>query len=320
MIIVTGGAGFIGSNIVKELNDRGRSDILVVDNMTKAEKFKNLVGLKVMDYLDKHDFLEAIKDGGFDEEEVEVIFHQGACSDTMEYNGKYMMENNFEYSKWLLNYALNKEVQFIYASSAATYGNGVHGFTEGDACEHALNVYGFSKLFFDRYVRQFPEFDSQVVGLKYFNVYGPQEMHKGKMASVSYQFYNQLKATGKIKMFRGIDGYADGEQKRDFISVKDVAKVNMFFWEHPELSGIFNCGTGRSESFNAIADTVIAHFGYGEKEYIEFPEVLRGKYQNFTQADTTALLKAGYQGGFRTVAEGVSEYCKLLDSTGGFYE
>lgn len=319
MIIVTGGAGFVGSNIVRELNERGRSDILVVDNMTNAEKFKNLVGLQVMDYMDKGDFLDAIVAGEFDDEGVEVIFHEGACSDTMEYNGKYMMQNNFEYSKLLLNFALNNEVQFIYASSAATYGNGVHGFTEGDACEHALNVYGFSKLFFDRYVRQFPNFESQVVGLKYFNVYGPQEHHKGRMASVAYQFYNQLKETGSLKLFEGIDGYANGEQQRDFIYVKDVAKVNMFFWENPQLSGIFNCGTGRAESFNEVANTVIKHLGKGSIEYVPFPDVLRGKYQNFTQADTTALLKAGYNGGFRTVAEGVKEYCEILDKNGGYY-
>lgn len=318
MIIVTGGAGFVGSNIVRELNERGRSDILVVDNMTNADKFRNLVGLQVMDYMDKGDFLDAVVSGEFDDEGVEVIFHQGACSDTMEYNGKYMMQNNFEYSKLLLNFALNNEVQFIYASSAATYGNGVNGFTEGDTCEHALNVYGFSKLFFDRYVRQFPKFDSQVVGLKYFNVYGPQEHHKGRMASVAYQFYNQLKGTGTLKLFEGIDGYANGEQKRDFIYVKDVAKVNMFFWENKQISGIFNCGTGRAESFNEVANTVIKHLGKGNIEYVPFPDVLRGKYQNFTQADTTALLKAGYKGGFRTVAEGVKEYCEMLDK-GGYY-
>lgn len=318
MIIVTGGAGFVGSNIVRELNERGRTDILVVDNMTNADKFKNLVGLQVMDYMDKVDFLDAVVSGEFDDEGVEVIFHQGACSDTMEYNGKYMMQNNFEYSKLLLNFALNNEVQFIYASSAATYGNGVSGFTEGDGCEHALNVYGFSKLFFDRYVRQFPNFDSQVVGLKYFNVYGPQEHHKGRMSSVAYQFYNQIKDTGNLKLFAGIDGYANGEQKRDFIYVKDVAKVNMFFWENPKISGIFNCGTGRAESFNEVANTVIKHLGKGSVEYVPFPEVLRGKYQNFTQADTTALLAAGYKGGFRTVAEGVKEYCELLDR-GGYY-
>ncbi len=320
MIIVTGGAGFVGSNIIRTLNEGGREDILVVDNLTNAEKFRNLVGLKVLDYVDKHDFLEMVQERKLDKYDVDVIFHEGACSDTMEYNGKYMMQNNFEYSKSLLHYALSKKIQFIYASSAATYGNGVHGFTEGDTCEHALNVYGFSKLFFDRYVRLLPQVDSQVVGLKYFNVYGPQEVHKGRMASVAYQFYKQVQETGTIKMFAGVDGYANGEQKRDFIYVKDLAKVNMYFWEHPEISGIFNCGTGSSESFNEVARAVIKFAGKGRIEYIPFPEILRGKYQNFTQADTKALRMAGYPHRFRPVAEGVQEYCELLAKNGGFYE
>ena len=320
MIIVTGGAGFIGSNIIKELNERGRSDILVVDNLKNSDKFRNLVGVQVLDYLDKQDFLDAVVSGDFDEEDVEVIFHQGACSDTMEYDGRYMMQNNFEYSKLLLNYALDNKVQFIYASSAATYGNGSNGFTEGDKCEDALNVYGFSKLFFDRYVRQFPPMDSQVVGLKYFDVYGPQEAHKGRMAPVAYQFYQQLKQTGVIKLFKGVGGYPDGEQKRDFIYVKDLVNVNMYFWERPELSGIFNCGTGCSESFNEVARAVIAHCGKGRIEYVPFPENLKGKYQSFTQADTKALRLSGYSERFKTVAEGVKEYCEILDRTDGFYK
>lgn len=320
MIIVTGGAGFIGSNLVYELNQRGESQILIVDNLTNAAKFKNLVGLKAADYIDKVEFLEKVQAGKFNSANIRVIFHQGACSDTMEYNGKYMLQNNFEYSKQLLHFALNKKVQFIYASSASTYGNGVNGFVEKPECEHALNVYAFSKLFFDRYVQQLQGVNNrQIVGLKYFNVYGPQENHKGRMASVAYQFYNQLKAGDTLKLFEGVDGYANGEQRRDFIYVKDVAKVNLFFLDNPQISGIYNCGTGKAQSFNDVAQAVIKHLGRGKIEYIPFPEVLKGKYQSFTQADASKLLAAGYTGGFSDVAAGVAEYCQILDQTEGYY-
>ena len=320
MIIVTGGAGFIGSNLVYELNQRGETQILIVDNLTNAAKFKNLVGLKAVDYMDKQDFLEKVQTGKFNSANVRAIFHQGACSDTMEYNGKYMLQNNFEYSKQLLHFALNKKIQFIYASSASTYGNGLKGFKETPECEHALNVYAFSKLFFDRYVQQLQGVSNrQIVGLKYFNVYGPQENHKGRMASVAYQFYNQLQAGDTLKLFEGVDGYANGEQRRDFIYVKDVAKVNLFFLDNPQVSGIFNCGTGKAQSFNDVAKAVIKHLGRGKIEYIPFPEVLKGKYQSFTQADASKLLAAGYTGGFSDVATGVEEYCQILDQTEGYY-
>lgn len=320
MIIVTGGAGFIGSNLVYELNQRGENQILIVDNLTNAAKFKNLVGLKAADYIDKVEFLEKVQAGKFNSANIRAIFHQGACSDTMEYNGKYMLQNNFEYSKQLLHFALNKKVQFIYASSASTYGNGVNGFVEKPECEHALNVYAFSKLFFDRYVQQLQGVNNrQIVGLKYFNVYGPQENHKGRMASVAYQFYNQLKAGDTLKLFEGVDGYANGEQRRDFIYVKDVAKVNLFFLDNPQISGIYNCGTGKAQSFNDVAQAVIKHLGRGKIEYIPFPEVLKGKYQSFTQADASKLLAAGYTGGFSDVAAGVAEYCQILDQTEGYY-
>ena len=319
MIIVTGGAGFIGSNIVKGLNDRGREDVLVVDNLTNMVKFKNIQGLKAIDYMDKNDFIAAIKNGKFDDANIEVIFHEGACSDTMEYNGKYMMENNFEYTKTLMHFALKKKIQLLYASSASTYGSGKHGFSEKPACEEALNVYAFSKLFFDNYARRyFDAAESQIVGLRYFNVYGPQENHKGKMASMIFQMFNQWKAEGKVKLFEGIDGYGNGEQVRDFIYVKDVVKVNFFFWDHPELKGIYNCGTGHAHTFNTLAKGVLKYFGSGELEYVPFPEVLKGKYQSFTEADSSKLLAAGYDGGFTDIEEAIAEYCALLDKNDGY--
>ena len=319
MIIVTGGAGFIGSNIVKGLNERGREDVLIVDNLTNMVKFKNIQGLKALDYMDKQNFIDAIKNGKFDDANIEVIFHEGACSDTMEYNGKYMMENNFEYTKTLMHFALKKKIQLIYASSASTYGSGKHGFSEKPACEEALNVYAFSKLFFDNYVRRyFDKAESQIVGLRYFNVYGPQENHKGKMASMIFQMFNQWKAEGKVKLFEGIDGYGNGEQVRDFIYVKDVVKVNFFFWDHPELKGIYNCGTGHAHTFNTLAKGVLKYFGSGELEYVPFPEVLKGKYQSFTEADSSKLLAAGYDGGFTDIEEAIAEYCALLDKNDGY--
>ena len=319
MIIVTGGAGFIGSNIVKGLNERGREDVLIVDNLTNMVKFKNIQGLKALDYMDKNDFIAAIKNGKFDNQKIDVIFHEGACSDTMEYNGKYMMENNFEYTKTLMHFALKKKIQLIYASSASTYGSGKHGFSEKPACEEALNVYAFSKLFFDNYARRyFDTAESQIVGLRYFNVYGPQENHKGKMASMIFQMFNQWKAEGKVKLFEGIDGYGNGEQVRDFVYVKDVVKVNFFFWDHPELKGIYNCGTGHAHTFNTLAKGVLKYFGSGELEYVPFPEVLKGKYQSFTEADSSKLLAAGYDGGFTDIEEAIAEYCALLDKNDGY--
>ncbi|MGL5206510.1 MAG: ADP-glyceromanno-heptose 6-epimerase [Acidaminococcaceae bacterium] len=319
MIIVTGGAGFVGSNIVKGLNERGREDILIVDNLTNMVKFKNIQGMKALDYMDKNDFIAAIASGKFDNEKIEVIFHEGACSDTMEYNGKYMMANNFEYTKTLMHFALKKKIQMIYASSASTYGSGKHGFSEKPQCEEALNVYAFSKLFFDNYARRyFDNAESQIVGLRYFNVYGPQENHKGKMASMIFQMFNQWKAEGKVKLFEGIDGYGNGEQVRDFIYVKDVVKVNFFFWDHPELKGIYNCGTGHAHTFNTLAKGVLKYFGSGELEYVPFPEVLKGKYQSFTEADSSKLLAAGYDGGFTDIEEAITEYCALLDKNDGY--
>ena len=320
MIIVTGGAGFIGSNIVKGLNDRGRDDILVVDNLTNMVKFKNIQGLRVMDYLDKGDFLERVRAGRFNHEKIDVIFHEGACSDTMEYNGKYMMDNNFEYTKTLFHFAADRKIQFLYASSASTYGSGRHGFREEPACEEALNVYAFSKLFFDNYVRRYlGSLESQVAGFRYFNVFGPQENHKGKMASMVRQMFLQWQKDKQVRLFEGYDGYGPGEQTRDFIYVKDVVKVLFYFMEHPELKGIYNCGTGHAHTFNEMAKAVLEFFGSGELVYVPFPEVLKGKYQSYTQADPTKLLAAGYDGGFTDLATAVKEYCRVLADSDGYY-
>ena len=286
--IVTGAAGFIGANIVKGLNNRGCNDVIAVDNLTQADKFVNLADHHIIDYFDKVDFIEKVKARKI--AKPEAIFHEGACSDTMEYNGKYMMQNNFEYTKNLMHFAVDRKIQMIYASSASTYGSGTNGFREESACEEALNVYAFSKLFFDNYARRyFGKTNSQLVGLRYFNVYGPQENHKGKMASMVFQMYNQWLAEKKVKLFDAYGDYGAGEQTRDFIYVKDVVKVNFFFWDHPEISGVFNCGTGHAHTFNTLAQGVLKHFGSGELEYVPFPEVLKGKYQSYTPVSYTHL-------------------------------
>ena len=319
MIIVTGGAGFIGSNIVKQLNERGRNDILIVDDLTDGSKIRNLQMLDYYDYVDCIDFDDAVANNTFDIGPIEVVFHQGACADTMNYDGRYMMHNNFEGTKNLFHYCQERRVPFIYASSASTYGHGKNGFTEKPECEEALNPYAYSKLFFDRYLRRFEkDLQSQVVGLRYFNVFGPNENHKGNMASLVRQMFYKLRETGEITLFEGTDGYGDGERVRDFIYVKDVVNVNFFFWEHPEISGIFNCGTGEAKSFNRFMKAVIDYNGSGNLRYIPFPEVLKGKYQSFTEADTTKLMAAGYDKGFTKLEDAVAEYCELLDHNEGY--
>jgi len=324
--IVTGAAGFIGSNLIKTLNDRGVNKIIAVDNLSRADKFKNLVDCEIVDYLDKEHFIARLASGQFDGK-VDAIFHEGACSDTMETDGRYMMENNFRYSLQLLDWCIAQKVQFLYASSAATYG-GSSVFREEREFEAPLNVYGYSKFLFDQIVRQrLPLASSQIVGFRYFNVYGPRESHKGRMASVAFHHYNQFRADGKVKLFEGCDGYAHGEQKRDFVYVGDVAKVNLFFLDHPETSGIFNLGTGHAQSFNELAAANVNScralsgapqlplnnlLAYELIEYVPFPDALRGKYQSFTQADLTKLRQAGYDAPFASVEEGVSEYVQWL--------
>lgn len=307
MIIVTGGAGFIGSNIVKSLNDIGYRDILVVDNLKDGTKFVNLVDLDIADYMDKEDFVASIV-AGDDLGDIDAIFHEGACSSTTEWDGKYMMDNNYQYSKDVLHFCLDRGIPFLYASSAATYGGRTDNFIEQREFEQPLNVYGYSKFLFDQYVREIlPQADSQVCGFRYFNVYGPREGHKGSMASVAFHLNNQINNGENPKLFSGSENF-----KRDFIYVGDVAAVNLWFWKNG-VSGIFNCGTGRAESFQAIADAVVDYHKTGGVEYIPFPEKLKGRYQAFTQADLTNLRATGYDKPFKTVAEGVTEYMAWLN-------
>lgn len=314
MIIVTGGAGFIGSNIVKGLNERGRPDILVVDNLSDRTKFRNIADCKIQDYLDKEDFLGRVKAGSDFSTSIEAVFHQGACSVTTELDERYMMRNNYEYSRKLLHYCLQRRIPYIYASSASVYGAG-KVFKEAREHEKPLNVYGYSKFLFDQYVRRLlPDAESQIAGLRYFNVYGPREQHKGSMASVAFHFNNQVLAEGEVKLFKGSDGYADGEQRRDFIYVGDAVDVNLWFMEHMDECGIFNVGTGRNQSFNDVARAVIAYHGHGEIEYIPFPEHLKGRYQSFTEADISALRETGYTAPFKSVEEGVRRYMKWLQT------
>lgn len=328
-IVVTGAAGFIGSNIVKALNARGETDILAVDNLSKGDKFVNLVGCEISDYLDKQDFISLIGSGDFDGE-ISAILHQGACSDTMNHDGKYMMENNYQYTLELFEFCQAEEIPFLYASSAATYGKGTT-FKEDRQYEGPLNVYGYSKFLFDQILRRrmAEGLTAQVAGFRYFNVYGPQEQHKGRMASVAFHNFNQYRETGKVKLFGGYDGYADGTQSRDFVSVEDVVKVNLYFLDNPDKSGIFNLGSGRAQPFNDVAVATVnacrRHEGkpaltlpelveQGILEYIDFPDALKGKYQSFTQADIGKLRAAGYSEPMLTVEQGVDRYVDWLMS------
>jgi len=322
--IVTGAAGFIGANLVKALNARGARNIVAVDDLTQGDRFANLVDCEIEDYLDKDEFLATLGRGTFNGT-VTTVLHQGACSDTTESNGRYMMQNNYRYSRLLLDFCAAQKVPFIYASSAAVYGD-LAEFRESPECEKPLNVYGYSKYLFDQFVRRHRH-ACQVVGLRYFNVYGPREQHKGRMASVAYHFFNQYRSAGKVRLFEGSGGYGNGEQRRDFVSVEDVVKVNLYFLDNPLKTGIYNCGTGAAQSFNDVAVASInavrkargegllslaAMQAQGLIEYIPFPQDLRGKYQSYTQADLTALRASGYGDGFLSVEQGVARYCERL--------
>lgn len=310
MLIVTGGAGFIGSNLVRGLNARGRDDIVVVDDLTDGTKFLNLVDCDIADYWDKRSLFERLRALG---KPPEAVLHQGACAVTTEWDGRYMLEENYQYSVDLYEYCQAERVPLIYASSAAIYGASTE-FRESDAAlERPLNVYGYSKLLFDRYVRRrIDAAAAQVVGLRYFNVYGPNEQHKGSMASVVWHLSRQLEATGEMRLFEGSHGYGDGEQRRDFVYVDDVVGVVIWFLEHGAVNGIFNVGTGASASFNDLAHAVIGKLGRGTIRYIPFPDRLEASYQSFTEADITALRGAGYEREFADIAQGVGRYLDAL--------
>src|SRR6266571_524960 len=324
--VVTGAAGFIGSNLVKALNARGESRILAVDDLTEADKFRNLVDCDIADYVDKNEFLSRLGDGDFDDD-IAAMLHQGACSDTMATDGRYMLANNYRYSVRLLEHCQDNDIPFLYASSAAVYGAGP-AFREERECEAPLNVYGYSKFLFDQYVRRMlPDRTAQVAGFRYFNVYGPREAHKGRMASVVWHFFNQYRASGKVQLFEGSGGYAAGEQRRDFVSVEDVVKVNLEFLDHPDRSGIYNLGTGTAATFNAVATVTInacraadnapalafeeLHRA-GAIEYIAFPPGLAARYQSATQADLSRLRGAGYAAPMLSVEIGVPRCIEAL--------
>ncbi len=328
--VVTGAAGFIGSRLIEGLNREGVTEIIAVDNLENADKFRNLAGCRIDDYLDKREFLERLEAHQF-EGALEAVFHQGACSDTMETDGRYMMANNYAYSRRLLDWCQEEEVPLLYASSAAVYGAS-KAFREEAPCERPLNVYGYSKLLFDQHVRRrLGTRTAQIAGFRYCNVYGPNESHKGRMASVAFHGFNQFRTEGKVKLFVGTDGYLDGGQRRDFVHVDDVVNVNLYFLEHREVSGVFNCGTGRAQTFNDIAVAVAngvreargetalpleALVARGMIEYVPFPPVLQGKYQSFTEADIARLREAGYAGEFLDVAQGVGAYVRHLLGAG----
>lgn len=311
MIIVTGAAGFIGSNLIEALNRRGSRDVIAVDNLADGTKFRNLADLDIADYLDMDDFLRLVE-ANHDFGKVRAVLHQGACSTTTEWDGRFMLRVNFEYTKKLFHYCQARHIPFIYASSASVYGAGPN-YAEDPRQEKPLNVYGYSKFLFDQYLRaRLPHLKSQAVGLRYFNVYGPREQHKGNMASVAFHFDHQLRDNGECRLFEGAGGYADGEQRRDFIYVGDAVDVNLWFMDHPNRSGIFNCGTGRSQSFNDVAKAVITWHGKGRIHYIPFPDSLKGSYQSFTEADLTQLRASGCDVQFRTVEQGVRAYLDAL--------
>ena len=313
MIILTGGAGFIGSNILGALNFRGVTDVLVVDRL--GDNFRNLCDLRFSDFMQPGEFARAIE-RRIVPDRIEAIFHQGACADTTSDDGRYMIENNFTFSKSILHFALASKVPLVYASSAAVYGS-ASAFAPSAENERPLNLYALSKLAFDNHVRAVAaKSESTVVGLRYFNVYGPRESHKGNMASMVYQLYRQLKTSGRARLFKGTDGYADGEQRRDFVFVDDVVRVNLALAEGPLRSGIFNVGTGESRSFNDAAKIIIAELGAGEIEYVPFPENLAGRYQSFTQAELSALRGAGYSAPFSSLENGIAQSIKAWDQEG----
>jgi len=330
-IVVTGAAGFIGANLVKALNGRGVREIVAVDNLARADKFANLVDCEIDEFVDKEEFAARLADGDF-EDDISAVLHEGACSDTMETDGRYVMRNNYRYSVGLLDWCQSNDVPFLYASSAAVYG-GSATFREERSFEAPLNVYGYSKFLFDQHVRSLlHERTAQIAGFRYFNVYGPREQHKGRGSSVAWHFYQQYRAEGQVSLFEGSGGYGNGEQRRDFVAVDDVINVNLDFLDHPERSGIFNVGSGRAATFNDVATATVnaCRAAAGETprstaelvaagviRYVPMPSALAGKYQSYTEADLSRLRAAGYAAPMQTIEEGVPRYIERLISASG---
>ena len=316
MIIVTGGSGLIGSNLVRSLNLMGRKDVIIADNFKNGSKLKNIFDLSVHDLMDKGELFGFLNDNI--DGQISCVFHLGACSDTMEWDGKYVLENNYQYSKKLLDWCQENDTPFIYASSASVYGT--NSISEIDAkYENPINAYAYSKLLFDNYVRRkLPTSTSQIVGLRYFNVYGPGEAHKEKMASVIYHFNNQVGAENKFGLFRGVGGISDGQHSRDFVHVDDTIQAKIWFMNNSSKSGIFNIGTGESVSFNDVGKHLIQWFEHNGRRiptkcYIDFPDQLKGSYQNFTKADLTKLRAAGFNHKFKDVKTGIDSYLTFLN-------
>jgi ADP-L-glycero-D-manno-heptose 6-epimerase len=324
--VVTGAAGFIGSNVIKALNARGEDRVIAVDNLAQGDKFRNLADCTIADYFDQDEFVDRLEAGDLDDQ-IGAILHQGACADTTESDGRYMLRNNYRYSVRLLHYCQDNDLPLIYASSAAVYGAGSE-FVEDPRCEAPINVYAYSKLLFDQYVRRLlPECTAPIVGLRYFNVYGPREQHKGRMASVAFHFFNQYRSEGRVRLFEGSGGYSAGEQRRDFVHIDDVVNANLWFLDQGDRSGVFNVGSGNAATFNAVAAATInacrtaagepalsfddLHRG-GAIEYIPFPAELVGKYQSFTQADLSQLREAGYTAPTIAIDDGVPRYIRSL--------
>lgn len=323
-VVVTGAAGMIGSNLVHAL-DRLGAQVIAVDDLTDGPKYRNLLGATLADYFDKDEFYDRFAAGALGR--IDAILHEGACSDTMEHNGKYMLETNYRCSKTLLDACQQQGTRLLYASSAATYG-GSETFREEPAFERPLNVYGYSKLLFDQVVRRYlPTATAQVAGFRYFNVYGPREQHKGRMASVAFHHFNQFREHGQVKLFGEYNGYGPGMQSRDFVFVDDVVAVNLWFLQHPQASGIFNLGSGRAQPFNDVAHATVnacralkgeapltldEQVRQGLVTYVDFPEALRGKYQCHTEADLTRLRATGCDHAFADVATGVRRYVEWL--------
>ncbi|MDG1680679.1 MAG: ADP-glyceromanno-heptose 6-epimerase [SAR86 cluster bacterium] len=314
MIVVTGSNGFIGSNLIKGLNEMGVKDIIAVDDHSSLELKENIAHCEIQDYIDIEEFLDQVISNKFDDKGIRAVFHQGACSNTMEWDAEYLYKNNLLYSKELLKLSKKLNIPLIYASSASVYGSGEE-FKEFIENEDPINLYAYSKFKFDQIVREeLEDSTAQIVGLRYFNVYGPQERHKKNMASVAFHLHNQLKEADEIKLFKGSDGFEDGEQRRDFIYVEDVVKVNLWFLKNPNVSGIFNVGTGESQTFNDVAEAVIDWNKKGRIKYIDFPEKLKGAYQSYTQADIAKLREAGYEEEFLNFQEGVKRYLDTMES------